>query len=166
MMPVQIHKYTPEIRFVYVHDVVQHHAEYYGRQWSFDERFTAQVQKEFSEFVDEFNSARDGLWWASDDAGFCGAIAMDGSRSEPGEVRVRWFIVSEQSQGMGVGSKLFEQAMRFYLESEFEIAYLWTFAGLEAARTLYERNGFALTEEAVGDGWGPTITEQKFVLDG
>ncbi len=42
---------------------------------------------------------------------------------------------------------------------------LWTFAGPGAARRLYERNGFVLAEEAVGDGWGPEVAGQRFELE-
>jgi len=35
--------------------------------------------------------------------------------------------------------------------------------GLDAARSLYERNGFTLADEYVGTQWGTPVTEQKFV---
>jgi hypothetical protein len=42
--------------------------------------------------------------------------------------------------------------------------YLWTFHGLEAARRIYESNGFILTEEREVDQWGGIIKEQRFDL--
>ncbi len=41
--------------------------------------------------------------------------------------------------------------------------HLWTFKGLDAARWLYESNGFSLAEEYVGDQWGSEVLEQRFV---
>ena len=41
---------------------------------------------------------------------------------------------------------------------------LWTFAGLDAARRLYERAGFRLAEERRGTQWGIEVTEQRFEL--
>ena len=40
---------------------------------------------------------------------------------------------------------------------------LWTFAGLDAARHLYESQGFALVEEQEGARWGRVVREQRFV---
>ena len=45
----------------------------------------------------------------------------------------------------------------------FSQTRLWTFAGLDAARTLYERNGFTLAEEYEGDRWGKTVREQLWI---
>ncbi len=39
---------------------------------------------------------------------------------------------------------------------------LWTFKGLDAARQLYERNGFRLGEEYTGAQWGVNLMEQRF----
>lgn len=43
--------------------------------------------------------------------------------------------------------------------------YLWTFAGLDAARRLYDDFGFRLVEEQAGETWGTRVTEQRFVLE-
>ena len=42
--------------------------------------------------------------------------------------------------------------------------YLWTFAGLEAARRVYEGVGFRLVREAPDETWGRTVTEQRWEL--
>ncbi|MCJ2165418.1 MULTISPECIES: GNAT family N-acetyltransferase [unclassified Pseudodesulfovibrio] len=155
-----IHPYSPGI----TEDVVRHHAAYYSSNWGFDHRFEAQVSRELSEFITGFNPQCDGFWWAGLGDDFAGAVAVDGSRHGAGQARVRWFIVSEACQGHGIGSRLLGRAMDFCRSREFEAVHLWTFAGLDAARTLYERNGFRLTAEVEGDGWGARIMEQKFVL--
>ena len=161
MTALTLHQYTPEAG----EKIVALHAEYYRKHWAFDERFEAQVRQELATFVDEFNGERDCLWWAARGVDFGGAIVVDGSRSGEGKARIRWFIVPEALQGEGVGGVLFDQAMQFCRSKGFDTVYLWTFAGLDTARKLYERYGFVLTETENGDGWGPTITEQKFVLN-
>lgn len=160
MNTITIHPYRPGV----IGTMVTHHATYYERHWKFDLRFETQVARELSLFVEEFNPDRDGLWWAAQDGIFAGAIAVDGSRSGPGDARIRWFIVPEELQGTGVGGQLFDTAMRFCRENAFNTVYLWTFDGLIAARKLYERAGFRLTQEQQGAPWGPPITEQKFEL--
>lgn len=159
MPTLTLHQHRPGIEKT----VIDLHASYYAEHWSFDDRFEAQVRRELTEFIESFDRESDGFWWASDGNGFCGAIAIDGSRSGQGKARVRWFIVNEQTQGSGVGTVLIDQAMQFCDEKQFAEVYLWTFEGLDAARALYEKYGFTLVEEQKGEGWGPAITEQKFV---
>ena len=160
MSEIVIQSFEPGI----IGEVVRHHAVYYSGHWNFDTRFEAQVAREFAEFILEFDADRDGFWRASCDGEFAGGVAVDGSRSGEGQARLRWFIVPEPFQGKAIGSRLFDTALAFCRDRGFHTAYLWTFAGLDAARALYERGGFRLVEEAVGDGWGPVITEQKFEL--
>ncbi|WP_207260896.1 GNAT family N-acetyltransferase [Desulfovibrio sp. Huiquan2017] len=145
--------------------VVRLHVEYYARHWAFDGRFEAQVEREVAEFAAGFAPSRDGFWWAESDGRFVGAVAVDGTRSGEGGARLRWFIVDESCRGRGVGAALLERAVAFCRERGFASVHLWTFAGLDAARRLYERCGFVLVEEAEGDGWGPPVIEQKFELD-
>jgi GNAT superfamily N-acetyltransferase len=159
MQSIVIHPYRPGIE----REVVRLHAEYYAAHWAFDGRFAAQVERERAEFPAAFDADRDGFWWAEADGAFAGAVAVAGSRCS-GSARLRWFIVDETVQGRGLGSALIARAMEFCRERAFKSVHLWTFAGLHAARRLYERNGFVLVEEAAGDGWGPAITEQKFEL--
>ena len=52
----------------------------------------------------------------------------------------------------------------FSREQRFPRVHLWTFQGLDAARKLYEKNGFTLVEEHSFTDWGSPITEQKFEL--
>ncbi len=158
MPAITLHQYRPGV----IDDVVHHHATYYRDHWKFDERFEAQVSSELTEFINEFNPDTDCFWWAANGADFAGAIAIDGSRVGEGQARVRWFIVPEQFQGVGVGASLFDIAMQFCTEKTLESVYLWTFEGLDAARKLYERHGFTLVKEKKGDGWGPEIVEQMF----
>ena len=40
---------------------------------------------------------------------------------------------------------------------------LGTFAGLDAARALYEKHGFSLVREQEGTSWGIRVREQEFV---
>ena len=45
---------------------------------------------------------------------------------------------------------------------DFARTGLWTFKGLDAARHLYERNGFRLVNEYAGAQWGVNLMEQRF----
>lgn len=161
MSEIIMHGFEPHV----TEAVIEHHDRYYRDHWDFDDRFEAQVRRELTTFTENLDPERDGFWWAEKEGAFAGAVAVDGDINCPDGARIRWFIVPEQFQGSGIGTVLFKVAMDFCREKEFPSVHLWTFKGLEAARTLYERNGFALTEEGNFDGWGPKLTEQKFQRD-
>jgi GNAT superfamily N-acetyltransferase len=77
---------------------------------------------------------------------------------------LRWFIVSDALRGRGVGTMLMDAAMEFCRDKGYSQTYLWTFAGLSAARRLYEKAGFVLVEERSGAQWGVEVKEQRFEL--
>ena len=144
--------------------ITELHAVYYHRNWGFDVSFETQVGKELSEFMRDFKEERDGLWIARTSDAFAGAVAIDGHRADDDGLRLRWFIVEPAFQGSGIGRILLRTALTFCKERGYGRIYLWTFQGLHAARSLYERHGFILTEVNAVDQWGQTITEQKYEL--
>ena len=144
--------------------ITELHAVYYHHNWNFDVSFETQVGRELSEFVRDFKVERDGLWIARVSEAFAGAVAIDGYRADKDAVRLRWFIVDSTFQGSGIGGTLLRAALTFCKERGYRRIYLWTFQGLHAARSLYERHGFILTNEHTVDQWGRTITEQKYEL--
>jgi GNAT superfamily N-acetyltransferase len=142
--------------------ITELHAVYYHDNWGFDISFETQVGRELSEFLSRFDPTADGFWAALVDGDFAGAIAIDGS--QPEGARLRWFIIRPDFQGTGIGTALMRKAVDFCKAAGHRKMFLWTFKGLDAARTLYERAGFILTEEHEVAQWGQTIKEQKFEL--
>jgi GNAT superfamily N-acetyltransferase len=140
------------------------HATYYNEHWGLDVSFEMQVARELSEFVSRFQEGVDGLWIAEIDDRFAGAAAIDGRQRQGEGARLRWFIVAPEFQGKGIGHLLLRKAVEFCRESGHRRVYLWTFEGLDAARALYEREGFQICEEHTVEQWGIELTEQKFEL--
>lgn len=149
--------------------ITELHARYYRDNWGFGLFFESKVATELAEFLVRYDEASDLFRIATRGDRIVGGITIDGS-GEPadggiGVARLRWFITAPEAQGAGVGRLLMDEAVGFCRRGNFEQIYLWTFAGLDAARHLYESSGFALLEEHDDDQWGKTVTEQKFVLD-
>jgi len=144
--------------------ITEVHAVYYHAHWGFDVTFETQVGRELSDFIDHFRKTRDGFWAANVERAFAGSIALDGRRYSDEGARLRWFIVPPDFQGRGIGQDLMDRCLDFCRQTGYRQLYLWTFAGLEAARTLYARSGFRLTEEHEARQWGQTIREQKYAL--
>ena len=143
--------------------VVTLHAIYYARAWSFGPFFEAKVARELAEFIGRYDRAHDRFLLALDGECILGSLVVDGGEptATPLGAHLRWFIVDEASQGRGAGTLLMDAAMPF-VAAHFPRCYLTTFAGLDAARRLYERAGFRLVAESEAESWGRRVAEQRF----
>lgn len=145
--------------------VVELHAVYYSHHWGFGPYFETKVASEMSEFVNRFDLERDGFWTVCRDGRVEGSIVVDGAKAQSEGAHLRWFILSDDLRGCGIGNHLMEKAVAFCKDKGYKRTYLWTFEGLGAARHLYEKFGFALAEAHQGTQWGTRVNEQKFILE-
>lgn len=130
--------------------VAELHGTYYHQHWNFGLFFEAKVATGLSEFLSRYDTTRDGFWTVSVRGRVEGAIAIDGIHAEGEGAHLRYFIVSEVLRGQGMGNQLINTAIEFCRSCGYPRVYLDTFAGLEAARHLYEKMGFVLVEELHG----------------
>lgn len=138
------------------------HASYYHEHWGFGLFFEAKVATELAQFLTAYDPDQDDFWTVSVDGQVEASIAIDGTHVETEGAHLRWFIVSDRLRGKGVGAQLLRTALDFCRAQGYPRVYLWTFGGLDAARHLYEREGFQLTEEGPGTQWGTEVLEQRF----
>ncbi|SDZ81604.1 GNAT family N-acetyltransferase [Rubrimonas cliftonensis] len=144
-------------------DVVALHGRHYAEHWGFGAFFEAKVARELAGFVARLEPD-DLCLIAADGEGLCGSLILDlhDPASKGRGAHLRWFIVADRARGTGLGGRLMSEAMAHVDACAGGAAWLTTFAGLDAARRLYERRGFALAVEADGAAWGVTVREQEF----
>ena len=142
--------------------IVTLHANFYSQLVSFGLPFEAKVARELTEFCERYDADCDGLWLAMQDGQIEASIAIDGSRAATDGAHLRWFIASDAARGSGIGTQLITLALEFCKSQHYKSVYLNTFAGLDAARHLYEKHGFKLVHEQRGAMWGAEVNEQRF----
>jgi DNA-binding MarR family transcriptional regulator/GNAT superfamily N-acetyltransferase len=142
--------------------IVQMHADYYSKHHGFGQFFEGRVAAGVAAFVGRLDQPRNQLWTAIKDGRIVGSVAIDGQDLGDGQAHLRWFILDDGCRGSGVGRELLGQALEFCDRLGFASTQLWTFEGLEAARRLYEKHGFALAREWQGTQWGSELMEQQF----
>lgn len=142
-------------------DIVGLHARYYHRHWGFGLAFETKVAAEMAEFLARRDPARDLFLASYLDGRVLGSVTLDVAGGGPMGAHLRWFIVSDEARGTGLGGMLLSRAMAF-CDAAGVSAWLTTFAGLDAARALYERHGFTLTSESTVDQWSGGVREQLF----
>jgi len=143
--------------------VTEMHALYYAREAGFGRRFEAIVAGGLAEFGERLDRPANGIWTACQGKRIVGSVAIDGEDLGAGVAHLRWFIVDDEARGAGLGRRLLQSALVFADARGFAQTHLWTFAGLHAARRLYESHGFALAEQRPGGQWGREVLEQRFV---
>jgi GNAT superfamily N-acetyltransferase len=161
MDEVEFLDYTPGA----IGRVVELHARYYYENWSFGQFFEVKVATELSEFFSRYDPERDAFWSACLGRRVEGSIVIDGIKAQTEGAHLRWFILTPELHGLGLGNRLMEKAMGFCRRRDYARVYLWTFEGLLPARHLYEKFGFRLAEQHEGTQWGKRVNEQKFLLD-
>lgn len=79
------------------------------------------------------------------------------------KIETRWFFVNDSMQGKGIGNKLVEKAMQFCEDHGYTKISLWTIDILHAARHLYKKHGFTLTETKKNTEWTDhVLLEEKW----
>ncbi|MEL6587166.1 MAG: GNAT family N-acetyltransferase [Pseudomonadota bacterium] len=138
------------------------HAAYYSQTYGFGAVFERKVATEMSEFMGRIDRPVNTVLSAYDGQMLLGSVSVDGEDLGDGVSHLRWFIVGAEAQGLGIGNRLLARVTRFVDQGGVGRTRLWTFKGLDAARHLYERHGFTLTDEAPGTQWGTEVVEQVF----
>jgi GNAT superfamily N-acetyltransferase len=138
------------------------HGKIYAEEYGFDTTFEPYVARPLSDFSLAEDKTRQRIWIVEMDGQIVGSIAI--VDAENNEAQLRWLLLTSETRGKGLGKRLVVEAVDFCREKGYGNVYLWTIDVLHTARTLYERNGFVLTEEISHEMWGVEVNEQRFEL--
>jgi ribosomal protein S18 acetylase RimI-like enzyme len=72
--------------------------------------------------------------------------------------------VDPGARGLGLGTRLLEEAVAFSREKGYRSIVLWTVSALAAAARLYRAAGFTRVAEKPGRPWGVDAVEEKYEL--
>src|SRR4051794_36021929 len=90
--------------------VVYLHGTVYARECGFDPTFEAYVAGPLAEFVRR-RADRERLWLAERDGRIVGCVAIVATGEK--EAQLRWFLVDPSARGLGLGTRLLVEAVRF-----------------------------------------------------
>jgi Predicted acetyltransferase len=141
---------------------VHRHGFLYSQEYGWDETFEALVAEIISQYV------------AQDDSGKCAWIAEVGgepvgfiacTRKDDQTAQLRLFLVEPSARGMGIGSRLVDECLRFARIAGYARIMLWTYSVLADARRIYQRAGFTLDVERPDRAFGHDLVEQIWSRD-
>jgi GNAT superfamily N-acetyltransferase len=143
-------------------EIVRLHGVIYEKEYGLDNTFEAYVAGPLSEFVINSDEKRERIWVVEDGGRVAGCIAI--VKNADDAAQLRWFILTPETRGKGVGKRLMEEAVNFSRAAGYRRIILWTFSELETAIALYRRWGFVKTEEKAHRIWGRDLVEEKYEL--
>jgi len=146
-------------------EMIRLHMAYYADAWDFGANFETHLLRDFTAILENYNPASDQLIRVENQHGEIFATLVMQTHDQPeNAARVRFFIMDKRITGQGFGQKMLAQALETCRQRGQTQLHLTTFKGLDAARTLYERAGFQLTEEYQDDDWNEGTGEVRYDL--
>ncbi len=142
------------------------HGAWYAEHKGFDLTFEHTVAGIVANIAPRIAPPRVTILVARDAAGPLSTLTADADDPDTvGRGHIRIVITEPRAQGRGLAKRLLAMGLDNLRVAGAPGAYLDTFAGLDAARRVYDKAGFKLVSEADGDTWGTRVSEQRFELD-
>ncbi|MGE0587891.1 MAG: GNAT family N-acetyltransferase [Cyclobacteriaceae bacterium] len=138
------------------------HGTIYAREYNFGLQFETYVSEGLNEFLRQYDPKTNRVWVCEHNDRMIGFMLLI-NRGEAAQLR--YFILEVPYRGIGLGKKLMSLYMNFLHDCGYKRSYLWTTDELSAARSLYERHGFRLTEQRDSEAFGRKVTELRFDLE-
>lgn len=145
--------------------IVYRHGVLYSQEYGYDERFEVLVAQIAAEFVQKLDSKRERCWIAEKDGEVVGSVFLVKDPSSPSRSKLRLLLVEPKARGLGIGVRLVDECVRFARQAGYHKMILWTQSELIAARNIYKKAGFKLTEETPHQSFGKKLMAETWELD-
>ncbi|MFF5854407.1 GNAT family N-acetyltransferase [Streptomyces sp. NPDC012751] len=144
--------------------MVMAHGELYAQQFGWSTDFEALVARIVADYATKRSPAPEAAWIAEVDGERAGCVMLvaDG---QPGTAKLRVLLVTPNARGLGMGTRLVEEALHFARAAGYRRVTLWTTDNLASARRIYRHFGFTLTDEKPHREFGHDLVGQTWSLD-
>ena len=144
-------------------EVVRLHGALYAREFGYDATFEALVAEITAEFLRRFDPARERCWIAELDGSVVGSVFL--VKKSPTVAKLRLLIVDPKARGLGLGRRLVNACIRFARRAGYAKLGLWTQSHLDAARRIYETEGFLRVARRRHRSFGKNLVAETWELE-
>ena len=134
----------------------------YRQEYGWDESFEALVAQICADFINKYDPQKERCWIAEMQGERVGSIFC--VKASEDVAKLRLLLVVPKARGVGLGTRLVEECIRFAKRSGYKKLTLWTNDVLVQARKIYEKNGFKLVEEERHHSFGHDLVGQNWDL--
>ncbi|CAM3124209.1 bifunctional helix-turn-helix transcriptional regulator/GNAT family N-acetyltransferase [Janthinobacterium lividum] len=143
--------------------IIHRQAVLYAQEYGWNNEYEALVADILAKFVREFNPARERCWIAEKDGKVIGSVFI--VRQDDTTAKLRLLYVDPCARGLGIGSRLVDECLRFSRQVGYTKMVLWTNSILTGARRIYDKAGFQLVEEETHHSFGKDLVGQVLARD-
>lgn len=125
--------------------VVHRQGVLYAQEYGYDEQFEALAAEIVAKFIQSYDPKRERCWIAEKDGEVVGSVFLVAKSATTAKLRLLY--VEPSARGLGIGSRLVGECVRFARQAGYKKIVLWTQSELDAARHIYKRAGFRVVEK-------------------
>ena len=143
--------------------VVMAHGEIYASEFGWDTSFEALVARIVADYAGDHDPRREAAWIAEVDGRRAGCIFCVAGQEDAAQLRI--LLVDPAARGHRLGAELVGTCMEFARQAGYRRMRLWTNDVLAAARSIYLKYGFRLTEQEPHRSFGADLVGQVYEAD-